>query len=255
MKKRLPPKTGRQVEEKKPQGPVPDDAKSQVTGKEAQGPNNEPAAQRLLGEDDYWIRLDYKLSLLKEALGIDDDAFCDGLLHQLNRLIPFEDGPENERNFDFVLSVLKDAKPVDTLHANLVFQMALCQLGITRQSEILLKPIHYELPCDVALALHRAAWDTGRMAPQRIKIDDQPVRLMGERMVTRLMQTYAMLLQASTAYRKAVEEARHKAQKNAPARFSRGLNGSRQSGAQINGSPKQQISSTNLQKSNGRASS
>ncbi len=30
---------------------------------------------------------------------------------------------------------------------------------------------------------------------------------MGERMLTRLMQTYAMLLQASTAYRKAFEEA------------------------------------------------
>ena len=150
-----------------------------------------------------------------------------------------------------MLSVLKDAKPVDTLHANVVFQMAVCQLAIVRQSEFLLKPIRYELDADVAVALHRAAWDTSRMAPQRIKIDDQSVRLMGERMLTRLMQTYAMLLQVSAAYRKAAEADRQRAQKTAPARSSRGLNGSRQCRAHVNGSPKQQISSINVQKSNG----
>jgi hypothetical protein len=255
MKKRLPPKTGSQVEENKPHGPVPDDGKPQVTGKEAQGQNNEPAPQRLLGEDDYWIQLENKRSRLKEALGIGDDAFCAGLLHQLNRLIPFDDGLENETHFDSVLSVFKDAKPVDTLHANIVFQLAICQLAITRQAEILLRPIHYELPGDVAVALHRAAWDTRRMAPQKIKIDDQPVRLMGERMLTRLMQTYAMLLQASAAYRKAAEADRHKAQKNSPARSSPGLNGSRQSEAQVNGSQMQQISSINIQKGDDSASS
>ena len=81
----------------------------------------------------------------------------------------------------------------------------------------MLKPIHYELPYGVAVALHRAAWDAGRMAPQKIKIDDQPVRLMGERMVTRLMQTYAMLLQASTAYRTGLSRGPEhpKARKNA----------------------------------------
>ena len=53
MNKRSPPKTGRQVEEKRPQGPVPDDCKSQVTCKEAQGLNNKPARSTLAGEDDY----------------------------------------------------------------------------------------------------------------------------------------------------------------------------------------------------------
>ena len=154
-----------------------------------------------------------------------------------------------------MLSVFKDAKPVDALDANVVFQMEIWQLAITRQSEFLLKPIHYELPCDVAVALHRAAWNTGRMTPQKIKIDDQPVRLMAERMVTRLMQTYAMLAQARAAYRKAAETDRHKAQKTSPVRSSRGLNGSRQSRAHVDRSLKQQISSINIQKNNGRASS
>jgi hypothetical protein len=246
MDKRSRPKIVRQVEDKRPQAPLPDDGKSQVRN-EAQGLNYEPAALRITGEDDYWIQLEYKLSRLKEALGIDNDAFCDGLLHQLNRLIPFQDGPENERNFDFVLSVLKDAKPVDTLHANLVFQMALRQLGITRQSEILLKPINYELPSDVAVALHRVDWDAGRMEKQRIKIDEQPVRQAGERMVTRLMQTYAMLLQTSASYRKAAEAVRHKAQK-------RRLNGSRQSAARFTDRSKPP-NSNKIQKTNGRASS
>ena len=114
-----------------------------------------------------------------------------------------------------------------------------------RQSEILLKPINYELPGDVAVALHKVSWDTGRMEKQRIKIDEQPARLAGERMVTRLMQTYARHLQTSAAYRKSAEASKvqqvpaitggralltgcteatpHNAQKTAAAQSSRGL--------------------------------
>jgi hypothetical protein len=121
MNKRSRPKTGRQVGEKRPQGAVPDDCKSQVTCKEAQGLNDKPAPVRICGEDDYYTDREYRCSRLKEALGIDNDAFCDGLLQQLYRLLPINEGPESEADFNFVLAVLKDAKPVDTLHANLVF--------------------------------------------------------------------------------------------------------------------------------------
>ena len=271
MNKRSRPKIVRQVEDKRPRGAVPDDGKSQVTCKEAQALNDKPAPVRICGEDDYYTNREYRLSRLKEALGIDNDAFCDGLLQQLYRLLPIDEGPESEADFNFVLAVLKDAKPVDTFHANLVFLMTVCQLAIPRQAAVLLKPINYELPYDVAVALHRAAWDTGRMAPQKIKIDDQPVRLMAERMLTRLMQTFAMLLQTSTAYRKAAEPlvkvqqvsasarrqdfqsdgteaVRHKAQK-------RGLNGSRQSAARFTDRSKPPMNSNKIQKINGRASS
>ena len=263
MRNQPPPKTNRRFdpEDRKPQGPVPNDSKSQATCKEAQGLNDKPAAVRICGEDDYFTNLEYRLSRLKEALGIDDHAFCDGLLQQLNRLFPIDEGPESETDFNFVLSVLKSPKPVDKDHADLLFQMAVGQLCMTRQAEILLKPINYELPYDVAVALHRAAWDAGRMAPQKINIHDQPVRQMAERMVTRLMQTFAMQLQISAAYRKAAEPSvkgqqvyasarrqdfqsdgteavRHKAQK-------RGLNGSRQSAARFTDRSKPPTNKTN----------
>jgi hypothetical protein len=247
MKKRLLPKTSRPAEEKKPQGSVPHDGKSQVTSREVQTPSNEPAAKGFVVEDEDRIEWESRRWHLKEALGVGDDAFCDALLHQLNRLFPPEDG---HVDFDFVLSMLKNAEPIDALDANLVLQMALCQLGITRQSEILLQPIHFELPADVAVALHRSAWDTKRMAPQRIKIDDQPVRLMAERMVTRLMQAYATLLHTRAAYLKATKEARHKTQNDERAQSSKQLNGSRQSEERVNGNPMQQISSIEIQKSN-----
>ena len=282
MRNQPPPKTNRRFdpEDRKPQGPVPNDSKSQATCKEAQGLNDKPAAVRICGEDDYFTNREYRLSRLKEALGIDDHAFCDGLLQQLNRLFPIDEGPQSETDFDFVLSVLKSPKPVDKHHAMLLFQMALVQLCITRQGQILLRPINYELPYDVAVALHRTNWDAGRMEPQKIKIHDQPVRQMGERMLTRLMHTFAMQFQISVSYRDAAEllarplqvsastdgaqaqtlpsdgteAARLKTQKDPPERCSRGLNASDQSGAGFTESSKQ-MNSTNHQKGNGHASS
>jgi len=163
--------------------------------------------------------------------------------------------------------MVRSPKPVDKLHAMQLIQMAVVHLSAMRQSEILLKPLNYELPRDVATALHKADWDAGRMEKQRIKIDEQPARLAGERMVTRLMQTYALQLQTSAAYRKSAEASKvlqvpalltgrteatpHIAQKTAAAQPLRGLNGSRQSAAQLKGEPKQQINSTDIQNSNG----
>jgi hypothetical protein len=265
MSKGIASKTSRRSDEK-PHGPVPDDSKSQATCNEEQRLVDEQGIVWICGEDDYYTKREDRLSRLKEALGIDDRAFCEGLLQQLYRLIPIDEGPESETDFNFVLSFLKSPKPVDKPHAVLLFQMAVGQLCATRQAQILLKPINYELPCDVAVALHRAAWDTRRMEPQRIKLQDQPVRQMGERMFTRLTQTYALQLQISVAYRKAVESlarpqvailsdgsaaARRKKQKVSPARSSRGLNGSQQHAAGFTDNPKQ----LKLPKSNGRAPS
>jgi hypothetical protein len=269
MFKRSRPKIDRRVQDKKHRAPVPDDSRSQVTCEEEQRLVDEQGIVWICGDDDYYTKREDRLSRLKEALGIDDRAFCEGLLQQLNRLLPIDEGPESETDFDFVLSFLKSPKSGDKEHAVLLFQVAVGQLCGMRQAQILLKPINYELPYDVAVALHRAAWDTRRMEPQRIKIQDQPVRQMAERMLTRFMQTYALQLQVSVSYRKAAESlgrsqaailidgsaaARRKTPQDSPARSSRGLNGSQQSAAGVSGSSKQ-MSSIDLQKSNGRARS
>jgi hypothetical protein len=136
------------------------------------------------------------------------------------------------------------------------------------------KPINCELPNDVAVALHRANWDAGRMEPQKIKIQDQPVRQMGERMLTRLMHTSAMQFQISASYRKAAapqaiftsthdakaprsdgtEAARRKTQKDPPARSSQQQNGYHHSAAGFTDGSKP-MNAVNVQKSNGHASS
>jgi hypothetical protein len=269
MNKRSRPKINRQVQDKKHQAPVPDGSKSQVTGKEARRLDDEHGLVWIRDEDDYYTNREDRLSRLKEALGIEDRAFCEGLLQQLYRLLPIDEGPESETDFNFVLSFLKSPKPVDKPHAVLLLQMAVGQLCAMRQAQILLKPINYELPYDVAVALHRAAWDTRRMEPQRIKIQDQPVRQMAERMLTRFMQTYALQLQVSVNYRKAAESLersqaailinssaapRRKTPQNPAARSFRGLNGSQQSAAGVSDYSKQ-MNSIDLHKSNGRASS
>jgi hypothetical protein len=273
MKKRSRPTIVKHVGDKRPQAPLPDADKSQVISKEAQDLNGKPAGVRICGEDDYFTDLEYRRSRLKEALGIDDYAFCDGLLQQLNRLFPLDEGPESETDFNFVLSVLK-SNPVDKDHAMLLFQMALVQLCITRQAQILLKPINYELPYDVAVALHRANWDAGRMEPQKIKIHDQPVRQIGERMLTRLMHTFALQFRISANYRKtavaklqavftSTDDAKalptdgaeaKKTEKDPAERSSRGLNGSHRSAAGFTDRRKQ-MNSINGQKGNGHASS
>jgi hypothetical protein len=273
MTKRSRPTIVRQVEDKRPQAPLPDDGKSQVISKEPQDLNDKPTAVRICGEDDYFTDLEYRRSRLKEALGIDDYAFCDGLLQQLNSLFPLDEGPKSETDFNFVLSVLKSPKPVDKDHAMLLFQMALVQLCIPRQAQILLKPINYELPYDVAVALHRANWDAGRMEPQKIKIQNQPVRQTGERTFNQLLHTFALQLQISTNYRKSAvakpqavftstdgakalptHGAEAKKTEKDPAERSSRLNGSHRSAAGFTDRRKQ-MNSINVQKGNGQASS
>jgi hypothetical protein len=138
------------------------------------------------------------------ALGIDDDDFSTGIVYQLEKLTNWGNwGPQYD--FDFVLSVLKDARPVDKLRAMLYVQITVCQLVLMKQAELLLKPISFELPADFQLAIHNARYDTRRLDKQKIKVDDLPLRQSGERSVSRLVQTYVLQLQASIAYRNAAE--------------------------------------------------
>jgi hypothetical protein len=268
FKKRSRPTIAGKAEDKKAQGPLPEDGKSQATWKEKLerlGLKDQPVTG-LTGEDDYFTNLESRRSRLKKALGIDDHAFCDGLLQQLNRLFPIDEGAKSEMDFSFVLSVLES--PVDKDHAMLRFQMALVQLCITRQAQILLRPINYELPDDVAVALHQVNWDARRMEPQKIKIQDQPVRQVAERMVTRLMHTFALQFEISASYRKDHEQSVKGQQvyvstsgqnlltdgTKAAGRSSQQQNGYHHSAAGFTESSKP-TNAVNVQKSNGHASS
>jgi hypothetical protein len=239
--------------------------------------NDRVAAQPVIVEDPEWISFKEALSNLKEALGTDDEDFCKGILRQLESLVPF--GSWGDRtDFYFVLSVLKDSKPVNKLHAMLVVQMAVCNLAVMRQAQILLKPVQFELPADLQVALHHARWDTSRLDKQKIRVDDLPVRLAGERAVTRLMQTYALQLQTSAAYQKCAEASvkveqvsaitsgqglltsrteasPYKRRKTAVGPSSWGQNGSQHPVASISGSSKEQMNAIDVQKTSGRASS
>jgi hypothetical protein len=277
MKPRPRPKIDRQVHDKKPQGAVPDDVKSQVASQLAQNPN-EPVARHFIVEDQEWIAFERALSDLKEALGTDDEDFCKGILRQLERLTPYGDWGD-QTDFYFVLSVLKDAKPVDKSHAMLEVQRAFCHLGVMKQAQALLKPVRFEPPADFRVAMRNAMWDLARLDPQKIKVDDQAVRQAGERSVTRLMQTHVMLLEASVGYRKAkqqmietgtpisastTEEAllrdgtpapRPKGYKNGAPKSSRALNGSQQAAGHLASRSKRQMNSITSRKSNGHAPS
>lgn len=276
MKKRSRPKIDRPVQDKKFQDAVQDAGKSQVTCSEAQDLNGEAAGLRITGEDDYWTQLACDRLLLKKAIGIDDDDFCEGLVLQLYGITPTEDYGDRT-NFNFVISFLGDEKPVDKTHAMLAVQKAACHLAVMKQTQVLLKPVKFELPADFRQAIHDAKYDTSRLDKQKIKVDDQPARQAGERSLTRLMQTFALLVQTSDAYRRSVEASKgqqvsaitggralltdcteatsHEAQKTAAARPSQGVNGSPQSAGQLNGTPKQEMNSINVQKNNGHASS
>jgi hypothetical protein len=239
--------------------------------KEGQLLNDQPAARGIIVEDKEWIAFEHGVAALKNALGTDDDDFCKGILRQLERLTPYGDWGD-QTDFSFVLSVLKDAKPIDKLHAMLAMKMAICHLCVMKQAQVLLKPIRFELPANLRIALSNARWDPARLDPQKIKVDDQAARQAGERGLTRLMQTDAMLLEAFVGYRKAKEPisasttemallsdgtptARVKAYKNGAPKSSRKLNGSRQSAAHFSDRSKQQMNSITFRKSDGHASS
>jgi hypothetical protein len=239
--------------------------------KEGQRLNDRPAARGIIAENKEWIAFERGVSALKEALGTDDEDFCKGILRQLERLTPYGDWGD-QTDFYFALSILKDAKPVDRSHAMLAVQMVVCHLCTMKQAEVLLKPVRFDLPADFRIAVRNAMMDPARLDPQKIKVDDQPVRQAGQRAVTRLMQTYVMLLEAFVGYQKAKQQisasaaeigllrdgtpaAREKAHKNGTPKSSRGLNGSGPASAHLSSRSKRQMNSITLRKSNGHAPS
>jgi hypothetical protein len=275
IKKRSRPTIVRKAEDKAPQAPLPEDGKSQPTWKgrlERLDLKDEPAAKGFAVEDEDWIAFEDARSRLKEALGIDDDDFCTGIVRQLQKLTNWG-GCADQDDFNFLLSVLKDARPVDKLHTLLHVQMAICHLCAMKQTEVLLQPVRFELPADFQLAMHNAKYDTRRLDKRKIRVDDLPLRQSGERSVRGLMQTFVLQLQTSVAYRKDHEQsvkvqpvyvsasgqklltdgtkaARRKTQKDPATRSSPKQNGSDHSAAGTDSSKQ-----VNIQKSNGHASS
>jgi hypothetical protein len=204
MVKRSRPANVRKVDDKRPQAPLPNDGKFQATCEEAQALNDKPAAERFFVEDEEWIAFEQARSRLKEALRIDDDDFCTGILGQLKKLTNWGHWADQD-DFNFVLSVLKDARPIDKFHALLNVQMAVCYLCAMRQTEVLLKSVRFELPADFQSDLHFAKYDASRLDKQKIRVDDLPVRQSGTRAVRGLMQTYVQQFQTSAAYRRAMD--------------------------------------------------
>ncbi|MFY9838288.1 MAG: hypothetical protein WAK55_17820, partial [Xanthobacteraceae bacterium] len=182
LRMRSQPTIARQAEDKGPHAASPDDGKPQVISEEAPSVSGQYAGKGFAVEDDNWIAFEHARSRLKWVLGIDDDDFCAGILRQLEKLTNWRYWADRS-DFDFVLSVLKDANPVDKLHALLHVQMAVCHLCAMKQTELLLKPVRFELPVDFQLAIHRAKYDTRRLDKQKIRVDDLPLRQSGERAV------------------------------------------------------------------------
>jgi hypothetical protein len=116
---------------------------------------------------------------VREALGIDDDVFCRGIARQLYQVTSSE--PYSDKaDFNFMLSVLKDLRPVDKIHAMLAVWFSPNSHSM-RVAESLLKPITFELPGEFISACHHAHYDLARLDKQKIQIDDQPVREWGAR--------------------------------------------------------------------------
>jgi hypothetical protein len=126
--------------------------------------------------------------------------FCRGIARQLYQVTSSE--PYSDKaDFNFMLSVLKDLRPVDKIHAMLAVNVVLSQLALMRVAESLLKPITFELPGEFISACHHAHYDLARLDKQKIQIDDQPVREWGARMYNKLSLTLHMHSQAFLRYR------------------------------------------------------
>lgn len=179
------------------QGPVPKDEQAQEVGEQ-------PAAFRHVGEDPYWTQLEDDVSLVKEVTGIDDDNFCRGLVLQVYGVMPKEEY-DDRTSFNFVVSILSDHKSIDKTDAELNVHMAICHLALMRQAGIFLRPVRYELPDDFAVALLHSGWDTSWLEKRKFKVGDQAFFKSRARMSIKLMQTFVMLLDASTRHRMAAQ--------------------------------------------------
>jgi hypothetical protein len=121
----------------------PTDAERAALDRQAQRQKEQPPAPRFNVVGDYrGVRIEQDHpdmvvahSLLKDALGTADDDFCRGLLAQLCDFLGLEDSAWVETEFNFLLSVIKNGKPKDELHAMLLAQMGVASLVQMRTAQ------------------------------------------------------------------------------------------------------------------------
>ncbi len=107
------------------------DAERVALAKQFERLKDKPAAPRIRvesGDNGDTVSLDHPNKLvgrgvLREALGTADSDFSEGILNQLIRAAS-RDGKVNERELNFMLSVIKGIRPKDELEAMLGAQMA-----------------------------------------------------------------------------------------------------------------------------------
>jgi hypothetical protein len=213
-------------------------------------------------DDGYMDRVENDLLRVKEALGIDDDDFCRGIVYQLYRgtRLDFLD-----LDFNLLVSFLKDARPVDKFHASLLVAAAVCFMQAMRLLQNLSEPMQCDVsPNDMAWALCYGR-DVSTLPKRHIKIDNQPLLELSQRAGTRLMGMYVQLLDAANRYPATAASAinvpkvsaagRRRAirgvPKNASAVSARRLNG--QFAATVTAKPTPEMDSIAVKKSNGPA--
>jgi len=259
----------------------PTDRERAVLAKQAQRLKAQAAAPRVLIVSDYrGTRIEYDYpdqvtasALLKEeAFGTADDDFAEAMLEHLCGLVPIEDmsasGSWNEKELNFLVSVLKAGKPVDEFHAMLLAQAGACYVRAMRLLHIFSEPMKYDMPDELKLAIQYTKYDVKKLPKRRIEIENQSMLEFSERAATRLMRTYVELLEAATRYRAAVASMRdvqevstpsgeraiaipNGASKNPTATRPRRLNGRRQSATLCTVDLTHEMDSIGVQKSDG----
>jgi len=187
----------------------PTDAECAALNRQAERQKDQPAAPRFRVVSDYrGIRteLDHPdmgvaHSLLKEALGTGDDDFCRGLLAQLPGFENDGDsGSETELNF--LISIIKNGKPKDELHAMLLAQMAVVHMVQMKMAQNFVR-IQKQL-----LRIDRG-WDDRH--PDVIRERPSDIKSLSllldstERGYNRLTRTFCMQMDASEHYRRSGE--------------------------------------------------
>jgi hypothetical protein len=157
-------------------------------------------------EDEYTGRVENDLLRVKEALGIDDDDYCMGILDQLYDSTRI--GHYGDTDFNFALSKLKDAKkPADKFYVSLLVKEIACDLAAKRLLKVASEPVQLDvLPDDMAWALCYGK-DVSTLPKRFFKIQNQSVIESSIWGATRLMETQIKLLEAANRYQAAVDSA------------------------------------------------
>ena len=110
----------------------PTDGERAALDRQEQRKKDSSAAPRVLVVNDWRgtrIEFDHPnqvvaRSLLKEAFGTVNDAFCDGLLRQLGEYVDIDDSDSAEIDFNFLIASVTGGRPKDEHEAQLLTQMS-----------------------------------------------------------------------------------------------------------------------------------